>query len=75
MACPSIAPHVGTTAHTAWPTGCQQPDGEGRDNDPPACVGGADRADEQVVVYNCGYMLSVSIGPSLLDGLREPYIL
>lgn len=42
---------------------------------PCVCVGGADRADKQVAVYNCGYMLRVSIGPSLLDGLRKPYIL
>ncbi len=45
---------------------------------PCACVGGAVRADERVVVYNCAQcdcMLRVSIGPSLLDGLQMLYIL
>lgn len=45
---------------------------------PCAYVGGAERADERVVVYNCtrcDCMLRVSIGPSLLDGLQKPYIL
>lgn len=41
---------------------------------PCACVGGAERADKRVVVYNCTQhdcMLRVKIGPSLLDGLRK----
>ncbi len=45
---------------------------------PCVCVGGAGRAEERVVVYNCTQcdcMLRVSIGPSLLDGLQMLYIL
>lgn len=45
---------------------------------PCACVGGAERADERVVVYNCTQcdcVLRVSIRPSLVDGLRKPCIL
>lgn len=45
---------------------------------PCACVGGAERTDKRVVVYNCTQrdcMLRVQIGPSLLDGLQKPYIL
>lgn len=41
-------------------------------------MGGAERADERVVVCNCTQcdcMLRVSCGPSLLDSLRKPYIL
>lgn len=44
---------------------------------PCACVGWAERADERVVVYNCTQcdcMWRVSVGPSLLDGLRKKNI-